>query len=480
MNDVPVHSKIHKPEQEELTSELTRLGQRNAELEALLIEHKHEARLLQEQVRDLEQRVSDRTTQLESQVEQLTTINFIMQMMASAHNLQDTLEIIAQEMGKLFKVGRSSIALLNKKRTELKVVTAYSENPEESSPVGLVFPLEGNLASMYVIESGQSIIVDQPQTNFLTEAMHDTLKARHSECLMILPLLARSQAIGTIAIDTDQPDRKFTANEKLLAGIISIQIAGMIEHMRLLDRDLHQSYEQLQALDKLKSGFIGLITHELRSPFVAASLSVELLERYAENKMFDEIQRQVKDLKQELTEGRQMINNVISFASLMSKQSDLNLTQVDFATLTQTVTASLQEMAHTRQITLSFNFAPNLPPISVDEEKMGEAMYHLIYNALKFNHQGGSVRIDCYPAHENVVFKVKDSGQGLPPDKLTTIWEAFAQNSDNLKRGIEGLGLGLALVKLVIEAHGGQVAVTSKLGAGSTFGFNIPFETGKQ
>jgi signal transduction histidine kinase len=389
------------------------------------------------------------------------------------------LEIVAQELSKLFKVGRSSIALLNKKRTELKVVTAYSENSDEASPVGLVFPIEGNLASMYVIESGQALIVDQPQTNFLTEAMHELLEARHSECLMMLPLLARSQVIGTITLDTAEPDRKFTANEKLLAGIISLQIAGMIEHMRLLDQDLHRSYEKLKAMDNLKSGFIGVITHELRSPFVAASLSVELLERYAENKMLDEIQRQTKDLKHELAEGRQMINNVISFASLMSKQSDLKLTEVDFKALTKSVTAPLAEMAHTRQISLSFNFSPDLPPVYVDEEKMSEAVYHLVYNAIKFNHQDGWVRIECYPAHDNLVFRVKDTGQGLPPDKLKTIWEAFAQNSDDLKRGIEGLGLGLALVKLVVEAHGGQVAATSKVDAGSTFGFHIPFGTKK-
>ena len=302
------------------------------------------------------------------------------------------------------------------------------------------------------------------------------MRARQTQYLMILPLLSRGQVIGTIGVDTDQPDRVFTPDEVMLAEMIAIQIAGMIENIRLFDEDLRQAYQQLQELDKLKSAFIGLITHELRSPFVAASLSVQLLGRYAENKMFGELQNQVKQLDRELAEGRKMIDNIISFASLMSKKEELHLEETDIAVLTHEAITPLAEMASTRNVTLSFDFHPQLPPVQVDKERMKEVIYHLVYNAVKFNRQGGSVQISGQPAETQLVFKVEDTGSGLSQDKLATIWEAFAQTADDLKRGMEGLGLGLALVRFVVKAHGGEVAATSKPGQGSVFGFRIPFQ----
>ncbi len=116
---------------------------------------------------------------------------------------------------------------------------------------------------------------------------------------MMLPLLSRGQVIGAIGITLDQPNREFTLDELALGELVAIQIAGFIENMRLSDQDLEQAYEQLKEVDRLKSAFIGVITHELRSPFVAADLSIQLLKRYIEHNMFNDLQRQVKQLEQE-------------------------------------------------------------------------------------------------------------------------------------------------------------------------------------
>ena len=116
-------------------------------------------------------------------------------------------------------------------------------------------------------------------------------------------------------------------------------------------------------MDRLKSSFIGVITHELRSPFVAVDLSVQLLERYLERGMYDELQGQIQQLDRELIEGRRLIDSVISFASLVSKQGDLFLEETDIAALAREVTAPLDKMAAARNITLTFHFPANLPRI---------------------------------------------------------------------------------------------------------------------
>jgi histidine kinase len=245
-----------------------------------------------------------------------------------------------------------------------------------------------------------------------------------------------------------------------------------ISGYQVLVRDVTE-YKQM---DRLKSSFIGVITHELRSPFVAVDLSVQLLERYLERGMYDELQDQIQQLDQELTEGRRMIDSVISFASLMSKQGDLFLEETDIAALAQEMTAPLEKMAAARNITLAFHFPPNLPHIRLDQQRIGEAIYHLVHNALKFNQDGGSVIISCRSIGSHLLFKVDDTGSGIPAEKLSSIWDAFIQTVDELQRGVEGLGLGLALVKFAVEAHGGEVMATSKVGLGSTFGFQLPLE----
>ncbi len=424
----------------------------------------------------LEQEVNERTAQFESQIEQLSALNSMMQMVASGRDLQTTLQIVAREMVRIFRASHSEIALINSDWSALEVTTDYSRDANGPSSVGLVIPLTNNPSFTQVVGVGEMVVVSEAQTSPLTEMIHDVLRARNTQCLMILPLLSRGQVIGTIGVDLDDPDREFSYEEVTLGEMVAVQIAGFIENVRLFDEDMHQAYGQLKELDRLKSAFIGVITHELRSPFVAAELSVQLVERYAEYQMFDDLARQIKQLMQELAEGRKMIDNVISFASLVGKEQKLNLQKMDITGVIQEATNPLKEMARTRNINLSFDFDPDLPLVQIDKERMGEAIYHLVYNAIKFNSESGSVAVSCFLSGKQVVLKVQDTGVGLPEEKLATIWEAFDQDADDLKRGIEGLGLGLALVKLAINAHGGQVAATSKPGEGSIFGFRIPIE----
>jgi two-component system sensor histidine kinase ChiS len=249
------------------------------------------------------------------------------------------------------------------------------------------------------------------------------------------------------------------------------QLARVFQRMagevRTREADLKQQ-------NRVKSAFIGVITHELRSPFVSAALSAELLQRYIDNQMFEEFKVQVQQLNQELHNGRRMIDTVISFASLVNREGVLNRQQTDFESLVHEAVAPLAQLAQTRQVELIFDLSNGLPPACVDKERLSEAIYHLVHNAIKFNQTGGSVWISGFFVDSTLVFKVSDTGVGLPPEKLNSIWEAFTQTTDEVRRGVEGLGLGLALVKMSVEAHGGGVIMTSQPGVGSTFGFRLP------
>lgn len=187
-------------------------------------------------ISSLQDQVAQRTAQLEARVEQLATLNRITQTVASVRDLQAALEIVSREMVQLFDARSSGIALLNSTRTELTLVTNYSRDEDQASGLGLVIPLAGNPSSIQVVETGQPIVVAQAQTSPLTAPIHDTLRARGTHCLMLLPLLARGEVIGTIGIASNQPERIFTPAEVALAETVAGQIAGAIDNSRLFER----------------------------------------------------------------------------------------------------------------------------------------------------------------------------------------------------------------------------------------------------
>jgi signal transduction histidine kinase len=250
-------------------------------------------------------------------------------------------------------------------------------------------------------------------------------------------------------------------------GQLARVFGRMVSEIRA--RELH-----LEEQNRVKTAFIGRMTHELRSPFVTAGFSVQLLRRYAEHGMVAELHEQIRQLERDLTEGRRLIDSMISFAALVSRRAELSKSPTQLPLLITHATEHLHALASARSVTLSYDLSPGVPDIEVDRTRMSEAISHLVHNAIKFSNPGGEVHIACWSTVNQIALKVEDNGIGIAPHKLDLIWEAFGQAADDERRGVEGLGIGLALVKQVVEAHGGEVAAMSREGHGSTFGFRLP------
>jgi len=169
-----------------------------------------------------------------------------------------------------------------------------------------------------------------------------------------------------------------------------------------------------------------------------------------------------------------MIDNLVAFAGLLSKQGRLNLEPVDVARLIHENAALLGPMAERREIELQTQVSDGLHLPAGDRERITEAVWHLMHNALKFTPAGGQVIARAYHQGGRLVIEVEDTGIGIPPEQQAQIWESFAQLSHPLRRGIEGLGLGLALVRYVAAAHGGDVGLRSEPGVGSLFSVWLP------
>jgi len=172
---------------------------------------------------------------LERRAEELSILNHLAEAISSSLDLDDILHSICREMVKVFNARNVGIALLNEKKDSLRVVAFHTEQEGETDVTGLQFSLEGNDASLFVIKTGEPIVVPDAQSNPITRSIHSVMRARGTTCLMVVPLLARGEVIGTIGIPSNSAE-VFTQDDVRLSQTIAGQVASVIDNARL-----HQS-----------------------------------------------------------------------------------------------------------------------------------------------------------------------------------------------------------------------------------------------
>ncbi len=189
----------------------------------------------------------------------LAVLNRFARAITSTLDLQEILKIICKEMVRIFNARNAGIGLLNKEKTKLKLVAFHTVSASESYASGMEIPVDGNAATVAVISSGQTIIVPDAQHNSITASFHDIAALRNTHCLMIVPLIARSEVIGTIGLPTADPDRVYKPSDVLLAQTIASQLSGVFENARLYEeteRAKIVAEHELEMGRQIQAGFL--------------------------------------------------------------------------------------------------------------------------------------------------------------------------------------------------------------------------------
>jgi signal transduction histidine kinase len=376
--------------------------------------------------------------------------------------------LILDESSNLVRADEGAVMLRDQESGKLTVWA--SSGLDAVKDIGSGIPRGHELAEE-VLHTGKTKVRAQP----VSRAGNRPLSA-----VLCVPLKTKDEVLGVISLAHTDSESNFDAKDIDLINAMAAQAAVAIENAQMfsdlsaLHTELEAANRRLRELDKLKSSFLGVITHELRSPLAHVDFSLQLIERYGTESWPVEQREQWTHLVDGFQEAKVMIDNLVSFAGLLSRQGDLQLTEVDFPLLINDVAETLSEVIRSRGLQLFVDGAERIPVIRADEGRLKEATYHLVYNAIKFNRPGGSIHLYYSCDDKGLTFEVKDTGIGIPAEKLGQLWDTFSQIADPLKRGREGLGLGLALVQYVVRAHGGKVGATSQEGVGSTFRFWLP------
>ncbi|MDV3425859.1 MAG: response regulator [Bacillota bacterium] len=233
---------------------------------------------------------------------------------------------------------------------------------------------------------------------------------------------------------------------------------------------------ELKEYDKIKTEFFSNISHELRTPINVIFSALQVLELKIKDYSSQNLSadKYTKIMKQNCYRLLRLINNLIDITKIDSGYYDINKKNVDIVRLIENITMSVADYIETKGLSLKFDTSVEEKVIACDAEKIERIILNLLSNAVKFTSSGGKITVNIEDFSEYISISVKDTGRGIPADKLNSIFERFVQVDKSLARDNEGSGIGLSLVKCLVELQGGTISVKSKERYGSEFIIKFP------
>ena len=253
----------------------------------------------------------------------------------------------------------------------------------------------------------------------------------------------------------------------ILGGLSLLLAAGVWLTYRNVTREL--------ALAKLKSDFVSNVSHELRTPLALIRLYSETLElgRLPNSSKQHEYHEIIRKESERLTA---LINNILDFSRIEAGKKEYTFRETDVADLVRSTLESYRFEIEQNGFRLEEKIEDNLPPLQVDREAIARSLLNLVNNAVKYSVSDKYLGVSLYRRNGGVNLEVVDHGIGIPPNEQAKIFEKFYRACDPLVHNTKGSGLGLSLVRHIVEAHGGEVGVESSPGKGSKFTITLPVQ----
>lgn len=335
------------------------------------------------------------------------------------------------------------------------------------------------------IADGRAVLVSDVMSDPRWFGGVDQVSGYETRSLMCVPLRVKGQVIGALEV-LNKRDGPFTDDDLRLVTSLGDLAAQAIENARLHDeirqhvQDLQVAYDEVRKLDELKSAFIRNVSHELRTPLALIEGYIELLLDEQMGELQPEQLKALSLVADKSSDLNRLVNDIISLQTIGAMGFDMEL--LNTSALVADAVEALRPKGDKAGIQLVLSVVSEAEALQVqgDARRLNQVLNHLLDNAVKFSPNGGVVSLALERESEMVVIQVKDEGIGLSRDQLDRVFDRFYQVDGSATRHFGGAGLGLALVKEVVEAHGGAVWAESEgiAGKGCTFTLCLPAHDG--
>jgi signal transduction histidine kinase len=296
--------------------------------------------------------------------------------------------------------------------------------------------------------------------------------------ILTVPLIYKGEVIGTLNVDDDKPDAFSKEMDQFLAfaaaqAAVAIVNARLYENLKERAERLARAHRELQESDRLRSEFVQNMSHELRTPLTFVKGYVELFLNGTLGELTDTQRDRMQIVSERTDRVIQLVNEIITLQQV--ERGDLTLIEISLDEIAHAEVRSARAVAQQEGLALIEEYEPDLRPVMGDPTRLDRVFANLIQNSIKFTPDGGTITVRMYSEGDFARTDVIDQGIGISEDQLDRIFERFYQVDGSSTRRFGGTGLGLAIVKEIIDAHGGEITVSSQVGVGSTFSFTVPF-----
>jgi len=318
-----------------------------------------------------------------------------------------------------------------------------------------------------VITTGEPVLEAEITPAFIRASFAEpeqrrTVEALEPRSLICVPLVNSGKPLGALTLVTSDSGRRYEVADLSLAADLARRAAIVVEHARL--------YHEAQQATRARDDVLAVVAHDLRNPLNTVTMAVGLM---LETTPVENVQerRQVEIVRRAADRMNRMIQDLLDVRRMESGRLSMETKPESAASLVNDTVEMLLPLAKGNTIILEASVAENLLPVLADAARIQQVLSNLVGNAVKFTPRDGHVTVCAEPIDGGVRFGVIDTGPGIPPDQVPHIFGRFWQAMPSDRRGI---GLGLAIAKGIVEAHGGMIWVESNVGLGSTFYFTLP------
>ncbi|MGC9986752.1 MAG: response regulator [Polyangia bacterium] len=289
------------------------------------------------------------------------------------------------------------------------------------------------------------------------------------------PLIAQGKLLGTLSFGTKTRTR-FTADEVEIMHSVADQVATAVERVEA-QRALQAANAQLVEADRRKNEFLAVLSHELRNPLAPIKNSLYILDRAAAGG--EQARRALGVIDRQATQLSNLVNDLLDVTRITRNKIRLQKQRLELNELVRRAVEDNRTLFERNEVVLSCDPSPALVFVNADATRVAQIVGNLLQNAAKFTSRGGRVRVSIVAEARDAVIRVVDNGVGMAPDTVTRLFQPFMQADHTLDRSKGGLGLGLALVRGLVELHGGSIEAKSEgLGRGAEFTVRLALDVG--
>jgi signal transduction histidine kinase/CheY-like chemotaxis protein/HAMP domain-containing protein len=407
----------------------------------------------------LESKVANRTRRLEivaSLSERLTAIL----------DLRQLLDELVQQVTANFDYRHAHVYMLDEQGDNLVLQAATGKSGKQMVTDGHAISLTTPSSQVArAASTGEIVWVDSARE----VPTRNPVPGTYAE--MAVPIILDGQAVGVLAVQKDQMGGLDESDANLLRSLAN-QVAVTIRNAHLFDENIAARQEAEKA-SELKTQFLSNMSHELRTPLNSIINFAYLLTTGARGALTSNQKDFVDRIGDAGRHLLDLINDILSLAKIESGRLDLFIEEVSLSELINGVMSTTTGLLRGKPIELICDMPPGLHLVQADRVRIRQVLLNLLSNAVKFTEEG-AITVRTWAENGQVTISVEDTGIGIADEDLTKVFAEFVQVDGSLTRRIGGTGLGLPISKRLVELHGGQMQVESRLGQGSTFSFTLP------